>query len=90
MTAPAQTSEQRLAQFFRDMTLNNPKWISRAEALVNCGDKPMIRLLSGYLPVLPPSLRGAVLDARAGKSLLSDKPVETLKASSKDRAMVKP
>ena len=65
MTAPAQTSEQRLAQFFRDMTLNNPKWISRAEALVNCGDKPMIRLLSGYLPVLPPSLRGAVLDARA-------------------------
>jgi len=44
MTAPAQTSEQRLAQ------------------------RAMIRLLMGYLPVLPPDLRAAVLAARAAVS----------------------
>ena len=59
------SARQQLAQFFMDLTIHNPKWVSRAEALVNRGDKGMIRLLSGYLPVLPPSLRAAVLAAKA-------------------------
>ncbi len=65
MTSSPAPAQQRLAQFFRDVTFGSPKWVERAETLVNRGDKGMIRLLSGYLAVLPPSLRAAVLAARA-------------------------
>ncbi len=59
------TARTDVQEFFRSVTVDSPEWASRAEALVRKGDKPMIRLLLGYIQVLPPDLRAAVLAARA-------------------------
>jgi hypothetical protein len=77
MTDSMATARAEVQTFFRGLTLENPKWVSRAEAMVRAGDKGMIRLLSAYIPALPPSLRAAVLDAQA-------KSARTLKTQHKD------
>ncbi len=59
MTTPAPALEFRA--WFRSITLENPKWIERAEREVRRGDKQMIRLLMGYLPVLPPDVAAQVV-----------------------------
>jgi hypothetical protein len=67
MTTPATTSRvQGLAarEFFRSLTLGSPEWVRRMEGEVMAGNQQIIKLLEGYLPVLPQSLREAVLAAR--------------------------
>jgi hypothetical protein len=59
----AMTTDAR--EFFRTLTLGNPKWVALMEREVRAGDPQTIRLLMGYLPALPPGLRAAVLAARA-------------------------
>ena len=79
-----------LREFFLSVTIESPKWTARAEALVNRGDQGMIKLLAGYLPVLPPSLRAAVLQVMSVKTVkphreavLAAKSARTLKTQHK-------
>ena len=83
------TTDARAAvsAFFRSVTIESPEWTARAGALVRKGDQAMIRLLSRYLPVLPPGLRAAVLDAMSVKphreAVLAAKSAGTLKSDSR-------
>jgi hypothetical protein len=54
------------AEFFRSLTLGSPEWVALMEREVRAGNKQIIKLLEGYLHVLPQSLLEAVLAVRGG------------------------